>query len=147
MMLTRWTPWHEMAAARSRLANFFDDTTYGNGWADDSLALSQWNPVVDIYDDDNSIVITAELPGVGKENISIDVKNRVLTLKGERSDEREVKEEKFYRKERVYGKFQRAFSLPDMVDPDTIRADFKDGVLKIDIPKAEQAKPKQITVQ
>jgi HSP20 family protein len=102
--------------------------------------------VVDIYETDDAIVIKADLPGVTKEGISIDVKDRVLTIRGERSDEKEVKEEKFYRKERVYGKFQRAFNLPDTVDAETIDASFKDGVLKVEVPKPEQAKPKQIAV-
>jgi HSP20 family protein len=107
-----------------------------------------WNryPTVDIYDNGEHLVITAELPGIDKEDIDIDVKNGVLTLKGERSSDNEVKEEKYYCRERTFGKFERVFRLPADVDPEKISADYKDGILKIDIPKPEEQKPKQITV-
>jgi len=113
---------------------------------DEELSTWSWRPFVDIYDNDNNIVIKAELPGIDKKDIVVDVKDRFLTLKGERSSENEVKKDKFHRRERTYGKFERVFSLPMEVDPDKIKADYKDGVLKIDIPKLEKQKPKQITV-
>ncbi len=84
--------------------------------------------------------------GIDKEGIEIDVKDRVLTLKGERSSENEVKDDNYYRRERCVGKFERAFTLPADVDPDKIKADYKDGVLKVDIPKPEEKKPRQITI-
>jgi HSP20 family protein len=108
--------------------------------------MLNWNPVVDIYDNEDNIVIKAELPGIDKENINVDVKDGVLILKGERSSDNEVKKDKYYRRERMFGKFERAFNLPADVDPDKIKADYTDGVLKIDIPKPEERKPKQITV-
>jgi HSP20 family protein len=108
--------------------------------------MGNWSPVVDVYDNGDNIVIKAELPGVDKKNIEIDLKDHVLTLKGERSYENEVKEENYYRKERAFGKFHRSFSLLADVDTEKIKADFSDGVLKIDIPKPEEKKPKQITV-
>jgi HSP20 family protein len=108
--------------------------------------VHSWNPAVDILDKDDHIVITAELPGVDKKDLTVDVKDRVLTLKGERSSDNEDKEDNFYRRERFYGKFERSFTLPTNVDPDNIKADYKDGVLNIKVPKPEQQKPKQITV-
>ena len=105
-----------------------------------------WNPVVDIYDHDDKIIIKAELPGIEKEDIHVDLKSGVVTLSGERSHEKEVKEENFLHKERVYGKFSRSFSLPEGLDTDKIEADFKNGVLKIEIPKPEAKKPKKIAV-
>lgn len=107
---------------------------------------SSWNPRVDIYEDENAIVLTAELPGVDKDNIVVDVKGKVLTLKGERSSDNDVKEESYYRRERTFGSFERRFNLPDNVDPEKITADYKDGILKLGIPKPEENKPRQITV-
>jgi HSP20 family protein len=101
---------------------------------------------VDIYDNDHNIVIKAELPGVDKKDIVVHVEGRLLTLKGERSSEKEVNEDKYHCRERTYGKFERVFTLPAEVDADKITADYKDGVLKIDIPKPEEQKPKKITV-
>jgi HSP20 family protein len=101
---------------------------------------------VDIFDKDEAIVIKAELPGMEKKDIAIDMKDGVLTLKGERFHEEEVKEENYYRKERTSGKFHRAFKMPEDVDPEKIKADFKNGVLTIDIPKPEERKPRKITV-
>ena len=112
----------------------------------DDLSLGTWHPVVDMYDEDDRVVIKAELPGVDKKDIAIDVKDRILTLSGERTYDNEVKEENYYRRERAYGKFQRAFSLPADVDSDKIKADFEDGLLKIEVPKPEKQKPKNITV-
>jgi HSP20 family protein len=110
--------------------------------------LSMWNqyPTVDIYDSDEHIIITAELPGIHKKDIVIDVKDGVLTLKGERSSDNEIKEENYYCRERTFGKFERVFRLPSDVDPEKISADYKDGILKIGIPKPEGKKPKQIAV-
>jgi HSP20 family protein len=108
--------------------------------------LGTWYPVVDMFENDDSFVIKAELPGMGKDDIAVDVKDRVLTLKGERNYDNEVKEENYYRRERSYGRFQRAFSLPADVDADKIKADFKDGLLKIEVPKPLAQKPKQITI-
>ncbi|OEU61091.1 MAG: hypothetical protein BA867_14070 [Desulfobacterales bacterium S5133MH16] len=95
---------------------------------------------------DNNIVIKSELPGVDKKDIVVHVNGRFLTIKGERLSENEVKEDKYHRRERSYGKFERVFTLPE-VDPDKIKAGYKNGVLKIDIPKPGEQKPKQITVQ
>ena len=103
-------------------------------------------PKVDIYEEKEGLVMTAELPGVEKENITIDIKGNVLTLKGERSAEETDNGDTWYRRERTFGSFERAFELPEDVDPEKIRADYKDGVLKLSIPKAEKVKPKRITV-
>ena len=146
MNLVRRNPWGNMFTLRNRMNHFFDDASYPVFKGDEELAMCNWNPVVDIYDNEDNIVIKAELPGIDKKDIVIDVKDRVLTLKGERSLDNEVKEENFYRRERAFGKFERAFTFPTDVDSGKIRADFKDGVLKIDIPKPEKQKPKEITI-
>ena len=146
MQLVKWNPRNELFNWPDRFnrifEGFFSPAVFGDEWS----SMWEWNPAVDVYENDNSIVIKAELPGVDKKDISIDVKGGVLTLKGERSYEKEVKEDKYYTKERSFGKFQRSFTLPTDVDPDKIDADYKDGVLKLNIPKPETHKPKKITV-
>jgi HSP20 family protein len=146
MNLIRWNPWRERSALDNTFNRFFGDTFFPTHWLDDESGIASWKPVVDIYDNDKNIVIKAELPGVDKKDIEVDLKDRVLTLKGERSYENEVKEDNYHRKERVYGKFHRSFTLPADYDPEKIKADFKDGVLKIEIPKPEEEKPKKIVV-
>jgi HSP20 family protein len=146
MQLVKFSPVRDMFSFRNRINHIFDDVFYPINRDEVEFSMGSWNPVVDVYDNDDSIVIKAELPGIDKEGIEIDVKDRVLTLKGERSSESEVKDDNYYRRERSFGKFERAFTLPADVDPDKIKADYKDGVLKIDIPKPEEKKPRQITI-
>jgi HSP20 family protein len=145
MTLVRWTPWREMTTVQGRINRFFDES-FNRAWPENHMEMANWNPVVDIYDQDDRIVMLAELPGVDKKNISVDLKDNVLTLKGERSYDNTVKEDRYYRQERLFGKFQRAFNLPAGLDPDKVKADYQDGVLKIEIPKPEKEQPKQITV-
>ena len=146
MHLVRFNPIRDIFSLRNRNNNIFDDLFYLNRRGDEKLTMWNWKPVVDIYDNEDKFVINAELPGVDKKDIVIDVKDRLLTLKGERSSEKEVKEDKYHRRERAYGSFERVFTLPAEIDPDQIKADFKNGILKIDIPKQEEQKPRQITV-
>jgi HSP20 family protein len=146
MELIRWNPMREMFNFRHQINHFFDDAFGPIDKDDAKLSLWDWHPVVDIYDNDENIVIKAELPGIEKKDISIDVKDGLLTLKGERSHDNEIKNDKYYRRERSFGRFERTFHLPVDVDPEKISADYKDGILKIDIPKPEEQKPKQITV-
>ena len=146
MDLVRWNPWGEMEPLRNRMNRFFEGFFLPTMSSETDLSMGAWNPGVDIIDNENNMVIKADLPGVEKENVEVDVKDRVLTIKGERSYENEIKEENFCRKERAYGKFHRSFTLPTDVDPDSIKAEFKDGVLSIEIPKSEEAKPKQISI-
>jgi HSP20 family protein len=124
----------------------FGDFSFPTNREEGDLPMWNWNPVVDVYDNDDNIVLKAEIPGIDKKDIEIDVKGRVLTLKGERSSDNEVKEDNYYRRERCFGKFERAFTLPVNVELDNIKANYKDGVLEIEIPKPEEKKPKQITV-
>ena len=146
MNLVRWNPIGEMKTMQNRIDRMFGNPYWLMGRMDDDTDMGRWNPAVDLYEKDDHFVIKAELPGVDKKDIAIDLKDRVLTLSGERSHENEVKEENYYRKERSCGKFQRAFTLPADVDSDKIKAEFKDGLLQIEIPKPEGQKPKQVTI-
>ena len=146
MNLVRWNPWREMETFSDRINRVFGETSFPTAWLNEESGICNWAPSVDIYDHDENIVIKAELPGVAKKDIHVDVKDSVLTLSGERSHENEVKEENYLRKERAFGKFHRSFALPDGLDPKKIDADYKDGVLKIEIPKPEEKKPRKIAV-
>ena len=146
MNLVRWNPLGEMTAMQNRINRMFNGPYWLTGRMDDDTDMGQWNPAVDLYEKDDHFVIKAELPGVDKKDIAIDLKDRVLTLSGERSYENEVKQENYYRRERSYGKFQRAFTLPAHVDSDKIKAEFNDGLLQIEVPKPEEQKPKKVTI-
>jgi len=147
MQLVRFNPNRDLLNFSRRMDHVFDDFfgDFFNGTR--SAVLRDWNPKVDVFEEADHIVMKAELPGVEKDNIAIDVNGRVLTLKGERSYDNEVKEEKYTLRERAYGKFQRSFTLPAETDSEKIKAEYKDGVLKLNIPKPESSKPKQITIQ
>ena len=146
MELIRWNPRGGVFNLNDRFGDLFDSFFYPAFRHEDLETDWNWNPVVDIYEEEGKYVIKAEIPGVDKKDITIDVKDRVLTLKGERSSDNEVKDGKYYRRERCHGKFERAFTLPADVDTDKIDASFKEGVLNLEIPKPEDRKPKQITV-
>jgi len=128
------------------LDRFFDDFFAPAAAGTGTSETWSWQPVVDIDEKDEAIVIKADLPGVDKKDIHVDLKGRVLTLSGERAEEKEATGEGCYRKERAYGKFVRTFNLATDVMPDKINASYKDGVLHITIPKSEANKPKQITI-
>ena len=116
---------------------------------EDLWCISQeagWSPAVDIYENKDSLVIKAELPGIEQDKIDVSVQGDLLTIKGERKKESEVKEENYYRLERVSGSFQRSFTLPANVDATKISAAYKGGILELKVPKAEEAKPKQIKI-
>jgi len=144
MDLVRWNPWRDMMDLQKRINNIFEETFVSR--TGEKSNLFNWNPAVDVYEEGDNLVIKAELPGVNKDDIEIDVKETVLTLKGERSAQNEVKEDKYYRRERSYGKFMRSFTLPAHVDPEKITADFKDGILNITITKPEKEKVKKVSI-
>ena len=146
MNLVRWNPLREVATLHNSLNRYFDGDFFPSHWHDDKVRVSTWHPVVDVYEEEGSYVVKAELPGMDRKDIEVDIKDGVLALTGQRSSENEVKEGKYFRKERAYGKFYRAFNLPDNLNEDEIKAEFKDGLLTITLPKPEERKPRQITV-
>lgn len=146
MALVRWNPWTTLPTLQDRINRLFEDAVPAAEGRED-VGLFEWRPMVDTYEKDDAIMIKAELPGVKKDDISIDVNNGVLSIKGERKHEEDVNEDNYYRKERFYGKFQRAFTLPDNADPDKIEAGFKDGVLEVKVPKTEQSKGKKVEIK
>jgi HSP20 family protein len=140
MSLIKWDPFREFNTLNDRAVNFLSKS-----WGD-PLSTTAWNPAVDIFESDNEIVIKAELPGVNAKDIEVSFENNVLILKGERRFEKETKEENYHRVERAYGNFSRAFSVPFPVNGDNATAEYKDGVLKVVLPKKEEIKPKPIKI-
>ena len=148
MAIVRWQPFRDLVGLQDRMNRLFDEAFQGSGRsADDDWALGgAWAPAVDIYEQDGSIVLKAELPGVDPKDVDIRLENNVLALRGERKLDTEVKRESYHRVERSYGTFTRSFTLPSVVDQEMIKAEYKDGVLRVTLPKKEEAKPRQINV-
>jgi HSP20 family protein len=145
MELVRWNPNRNVCRPRYNVNNLLNDF-FAPLDQNDNIHMTDWNVPVDIYHDADNIVLEAALPGVEKKDISVDLKGRVLTLKGALLSDKEVKEDNYYRKERASGKFERSFTMPGDVEPEKIQADYKDGILKITVPRPENRKKKQITV-
>jgi HSP20 family protein len=133
MALVKWDPFKEVTTLQERINRLFEDAFPRASDREEDLSLGVWRPAVDIYEGDTAVVLKAELPGIKKEDVSVEVKDNVLTIKGERKAESEIKEERYYRRERTYGSFSRSFNLQYTVNPDKIKARFKE-------------KPKQINV-
>jgi HSP20 family protein len=145
--LSRYEPLQELEEIQNRLSSFFGRSPGRRGDGHEDLALADWAPTADISEDENEYVIKAELPELKKEDVKVTVENGVLTISGERKFEKEEKKKKYHRVERAYGRFVRSFALPDNADPSKVKADFKDGMLTVHLPKSEKAKPKQIEVK
>ena len=142
-VLTRWAPYRELSALQNRMSRLFDEQYAGR---EESLTAGAFVPAVDIYEDEHSIQLKLEVPGIEEKDLDIKVENNTLTVSGERKLEVEEKEENFHRVERRYGSFTRSFTLPSTVSTDDIQADYDHGVLKIRLAKRAEAKPKQIKV-
>jgi HSP20 family protein len=146
--LTRWDPFKEMEETQSRLARFLGLAPARPASGDkEPLTVTEWAPSVDIVEDDKEWLVKADLPEVKKEDVKVTVDNGVLTITGERKFEKEEKDKKYHRIERSYGNFLRSFTLPDAADGAKVNAEFKDGVLKVHLPKSEKAKPKAVEVK
>ena len=147
MALIRWDPTRELTSLQSemnRLFNaFFDTPTTGNG---DTGGVRRWMPAMDLVETEDHFVLRADLPGMGQDDVSIELEDNVLTLSGERKAEHEDKKEGYYRVERSYGQFRRSLTLPEGVNADGIQATFDKGVLEVRIPKPEQRKPRRIEI-
>ena len=146
MALARWPPMRNLASFQDEMNRMFQEFFRGGTGEEAGWGLRTWTPAVDIYDTDDALVLKAELPGVSKDDVSIEIHNNTLILRGERKHEAEVKEGDYYRAERAYGTFQRSFVLPTLVDQDKVQATYTDGVLELRLPKSEAAKPKRIAI-
>jgi HSP20 family protein len=147
MTLVRWDPFRELEEVSDRLNRMFARPAAARTNDKETMIVADWTPSVDISETDGEYQIKAEIPDVKKEDVKVTVEDGVLTIQGERKHEKEEKGKKFHRIERSYGSFVRTFSLPDVIDEEKVKAEFKDGVLNLYLPKSEKAKPKAIEVK
>jgi HSP20 family protein len=146
MALVRWTPMGHLRSFQEEMNRMFSEFFRSGNAEEAGWGLRTWTPPVDIYETDDALVLKAELPGVSKDDVSLEIHNNTLILRGERKHEAEVREENYHRVERAYGTFQRSFVLPTMVDQEKVQATYHDGVLELRLPKLETAKPKRIAI-
>src|SRR5262249_25268004 len=143
-VITRWDPFREFSTLQDRMNRLFRDS-FGEG-REEALTTGNFAPPVDVYEDEHSVTLKIEVPGIEEKDIDVRVENNTLTVQGERNFEKEEKEENFRRVERQYGSFTRSFTLPNTVDIDSIQANYDKGILKIQLAKKAEAKPRQLKV-
>jgi HSP20 family protein len=147
MNIIRWDPFRELEEMAERLNRLFPRPSPRAETGRESLTVPDWVPAVDIAETAEEYLVKAELPEVKKDDVRVSFEDGVLTIEGERRQEKEEKGRKFHRVERSYGRFLRSFRVPDEVDGARIRAEFKDGVLAVHLPKSEKAKPKAVEIK
>ena len=141
--LTRFAPFRGPLSLQEQFHRFFNEAFDRSA---EEGGLTPWAPAVDIYENEQELVVKADLPDIKPEELDIRVENNILTIRGERKFEKKVDEKDYLRVERTYGSFSRSFSLANTVNSEAIKAEYKDGVLTLTVPKREEAKPKQIKV-
>lgn len=146
MTLVRWDPFRRVAVLQDQINRLFEGSMARPDESDEDLSACAWRPPVDIFETEDGISLKAELPGIQKENISIEVKDNILSIKGERLSEPEIHQDRYYRQERCFGTFHRSFTLRHSINPESIIAKYKDGILEVIIPKPEEERPKQIKI-
>jgi HSP20 family protein len=147
MTLVKWDPLRELEEMSDRLNRMFTRPAIARGNGKELLTVADWVPTVDISETELEYLIKAELPEVKKEDVKVTLEDGVLTIQGERKYEKEEKGKRFHRVERSYGSFVRSFTLPEEIDDSNVKAEFKDGMLNLHLPKSEKARPKAIEVK
>ncbi len=145
MAIVKYNPFRDLRAMQEQMNRLLDMAW--NREVGEELREGIWQPPVDIYEDESTVVIKAEVPGVDQKEIDIRIEDNTLTIRGERKHSQEVKKENYHRVERFYGTFQRSFSLPHTINQEKVKATCEQGVLTITLPKREEKKPKQINVE
>lgn len=146
--MRRWGPFQEIEALQDQVSRLFGQHFGRMGWREEEgVTPATWAPVVDIYETSGQVVLKAELPGLKREDIDIQLHDNILTLKGERKWEKDLQEEHCHLRECAYGTFQRSFTLPAAIRQEGIEAVFRDGVLEIFLPKVEEAKARKIEIR
>lgn len=149
MNLVKWNPFSELEEVSNRLNQLFRHAPVRSESGNEMLAVADWMPSVDISETDAAYLVKGEIPGVNKEDVKVTLQDGMLTIQGERKQEKEEKGKKFHRVECSYGSFVRSFRIPDDADPNTVKAEFKDGMLNVTLPKthkAEEAKAISVPV-
>lgn len=142
-----WNPWKDLEELEKRLSTIWGRPPVKSEGEKEAMTVAEWSPLVDISEDEKEYLVKAELPEVKKEDVKLTVQDNVLSITGERKYEKEEKGRKYHRVERAYGSFMRSFTLPEDADATKVAADYKDGVLRVHLPKSEKAKPKSIEVK
>ena len=138
-----WSAFDQLTSIRDEINRLFDSPA-GNGGSD---VFNTWAPALDLYEDKDSLVLRAEIPGIKKEDIDISIHDNVISVSGERRNEKKYEASQTSREERFFGRFTRSLKLPKQVDTSKVKASYKDGVLTVTLPKAEEAKPRQIEIK
>jgi HSP20 family protein len=146
MNLIKWNPFNELEDISNRLNQIFGRPAVSAAADQQMLKVADWTPSVDISETDQAYLIKAEIPEVKKEDVKVTIDDGMITIQGERKMEKEEKGKKFHRIERSYGSFVRSFRLPDGVDESKVKAEFKDGMINVTLPKSEKAKKKAVEV-
>jgi len=142
MGLIRWNPWQELESINRQLTHMLDDSS-----EEGLIERGKWLPAVDIHETDDMFTVEADLPGIDKKDVKVDVEGGMLVISGERHYEKDEKNENMHRIERSYGRFSRSFSLPSYVDTSKVKARMENGVLKVELPKQEAIKPKNVEIE
>jgi HSP20 family protein len=145
MAIVRWEPFRDLMTTQREFDRLFKEA-FSPFFGEGGLSTRTWAPPVDIYETENDIVLKAELPGIDPKDVEVRVEDSTLYLRGERKFEKEVKDEDYHRVERSYGSFARSFSLPNSINTEKVKAEYKDGLLTLTLPKREEAKPKTIKI-
>lgn len=145
MAIVRWEPLRDLLTTQDRFNRLLNET-FSHVFGDEGVSARAWAPAIDIFETDDNLVLKAELPGVDPKDVELRVEDSTLYLKGQRKFEHEVKEENYHRQERSYGSFSRTFAMPSGIDADRVKAEYKDGLLTLTMPKREEAKPKTIKI-
>ena len=145
MAMVRWEPLRDLLTTQREFDRLLKEA-FSPLSGETEVSTRSWAPPVDIYETEDAIVLKAELPGMDPNDVEVRVEDNTLYLKGERKYEKEVKEQNYHRVERSYGSFARSFSLPNSISTDKVRAEFKDGLLTLTMPKREESKPKTIKI-
>lgn len=146
MAIARWDPFRDMYSLQQRMNSLMQQSFPRRQDADDLLASTDFVPPAEIYEDERHLTVKLDTPGIKQEDLDVRVENNTLTIRGERKFDKEEKEENFHRVEHHQGSFYRAFMLPNTVDTGKVKADYENGVLKLQFDKREEAKPKQIKI-
>lgn len=146
MTVTRYDPFRDLRSLQEEVNRLFTGNI-GRSYEDEGIARGSWNPNVDIYENKEQIVLEAELPGMSRQDFELTIENNVITLRGERRFEKKEETESYHRVERAYGSFSRSFTLPNTVTGEGASADYRNGVLRVTLPKREETKARRIEIK
>ena len=145
MAITRWRPFRDMMSVQDEMNRLFDDF-FGRPVMRREWTEAAWCPCVDVSETKDNVIINTEIPGMSKDDVKVSIQDNVLTLSGEKKQQKEEKDANYHRMERSHGSFSRSFTLPTTVQADKVKAAYRDGILRITLPKSEEVKPKQIPI-